>query len=134
MLKITPGNQERAAPQVHLTSHPPFPLQEFFPLQPWFPESHPPCPLQLFFPAQSCGTILSPALALAPAWLLHPPTSPMLAPQTSPVIAAAAIVAATRNALLIRKLLSRKNSRDAAWYNRRANFSFALFTEIGRSN
>jgi hypothetical protein len=66
--------------------------------------------LQEFFPAQSCGASFSPvALALAPACVLQPPTSAMLAPQTSPVIAAAAIVAVIRDAFLINKLLSLKN-------------------------
>jgi hypothetical protein len=35
-------------------AHPPFPLQEFLPLQPLSLDLHPPLPLQEFWPLQAC--------------------------------------------------------------------------------
>src|SRR5437867_6846421 len=37
-----------------LVLQPPWPLQEFLPLQPLSPDLQPPCPLQSFLPLQSC--------------------------------------------------------------------------------
>ena len=54
-------------------AQPPFPLQEFFPLQPLSPDLHPPSPLQPFFPLQeflplsSIVVTFAPALAVVPA-------------------------------------------------------------------
>src|SRR5258706_14004252 len=48
-------------------AQPPFPLQEFFPLQPFSLVLQPPLPLQEFLPSQACFSFLSAAVETWPA-------------------------------------------------------------------
>ena len=62
------------------TAHPPLPLHELRPLQPWLPVLQPPCPLHAFIPLHPCLTVAHPPFPLQELcplqpWLpvLHPP-------------------------------------------------------------
>src|SRR5579871_625979 len=70
---------------------PPFPAQEFFPLQPWSLVLHPPLPEQEFLPAHSCFSLAAFLVAFFPeSWVLSLGASCVvaLAPATNPVRAA----------------------------------------------
>ena len=84
-LRFRPGPRPNQA-----DLQPPFPLQEFFPLQPLSPALQPPWPLQEFRPLQEweAGVVLE--LIPAELGLLLHPTSVVAAPATNPVRAAAA--------------------------------------------
>jgi len=53
-------------------AQPPFPLQEFLPLQLLLSDLHPPWPLQLFWPLQECVPLSSIAVTFIPALALVP--------------------------------------------------------------